>query len=53
MALELDPDPRIRRTAAEVLVRFGPAAEKAVPALTRVLAREDEDPEVLLNAKRR
>jgi HEAT repeat protein len=41
-------DPRVRRTAAEVLGKLGSVAEAAVPALRRAL--EDEDQEVRINA---
>jgi HEAT repeat protein len=36
-------DPRVRRTAAETLGRFGPAARNAVPALRAALNDEDSD----------
>jgi HEAT repeat protein len=43
-----DGDVRVRRTAAEVLGRFGPLARQAVPALREALG--DEDAEVRENA---
>jgi HEAT repeat protein len=43
-----DPDARVRRTAAEVLGRYGKAAAPAVPALRNALG--DEDPEVRTRA---
>lgn len=43
-----DGDVRVRRTAAEVLGRFGPLARQAVPALREALG--DDDAEVRENA---
>ncbi len=47
-AVEKSTDARVRRTAARVLGRFGPAAVDAVPALRRAIG--DEDEEVRVNA---
>jgi HEAT repeat protein len=41
-------DPRVRRTAALALGRFGTVAQSAVPALRRALG--DDDQEVRINA---
>jgi hypothetical protein len=38
-----DSEPRVRRTAAEVLGKYGRHAESAVPALRQALADEDAD----------
>lgn len=45
-----DPDPALRRQAADVLARIGPRAGAAVPQLT--LALDDADPQVRRSAAR-
>jgi HEAT repeat protein len=48
LSVEVAPDARLRRTAAEALGKLGPAARSALPALRRALG--DDDSEVRVNA---